>query len=451
MLPLLLLLSLLAVQCLVFIFSVWPPKLQGDEKYYVQSASQFLEGGNSESSQSLQKHKWRTRAYPLFIALCNTANETSGNLRYRCALVQLVLAICGILCLYYVASLILGSSPRLYLIAFLLGIQPWSLDLSRKLYPDSLTASLLTMGLLGLFAFIRAGKTISACCLFILSAVLLSATVFLRPEMIVIVPVFVLIAFHFKLLKKTIPLSVTIICSVLLVASAGLLSGDRLNSKEEIGVFGKYSLEKPGALSWVQTWFATERTAIKNFLDGRFLNRVKFELLPDRAFADEQERTEIRKACELSEQRTKYDEDVDRIFREVAEKRKREHFFRHSVATRIWGMAHLWLNLEASEQWFQLLPKDSFLFVALVLCFVSLKLMVFALAVLSVLQIFRYRRNGELRWYHSLTILMILCVVARTLLMGGMIGYLHRYTLAAWPAMLWCAVSACIDFRNVQE
>ncbi|MCI0602350.1 hypothetical protein L0156_05000 [bacterium] len=435
--PLVLLLLLLTVQCFVVIFSTWPPKFQGDETYYVTKA--FYKPLISDSH--------RPQGYQLFIALCNLANDRAGNVRYRCAVVQLLLAIGVILFFYRIASRALGSSPRLYFVAFLLGIQPWVFDSTRRLYPDSLTASLLTFGLLGLFAFIRAAKPGSAFGFFFLSTLLLCATILLRPEMIVLTPVFLFVALVLKW-RERVPLWIAMTLSLLFVASAGFLSGYHLILKGKVGVFGKFSLTKPGALNWVQTWFATERMGFKNFLNGPYMNRSKFDHLPDRAFSDEYERSEIRRACELSEQRRKYDQDVDDIFRKVAEKRKQEHFFRHSLLAKIWAMAQIWLNLVASEQWFRLVPHNGFLFLLMVLFFFSLKLLVFSLAALSVLQVFRYQREKKLRWYHTLTILMILCVVIRTLLMGGMIGYLHRYAIPAWPAMLWCAVSGCIDFPS---
>jgi len=442
------LLFLLTMQFLIFAFSPWPTKYQADENYYVTKALSLITHGETPKAKGPgDLRPWRPAGYPQFIALCCLGDSHYKSIKYRCASMQFLLISLVLVCFHIFACFALGPSHQLYVIAFLTGIQPWTFSYSRLLYPDSLTASLLTLGLLGLFAFIRAGKSKTILVYFSLSILLLATTITLRAEMIVLIPVFVLISVSIKYLKRIALVRISIACGLIFVAVAGLYAGYRLFSTGSVQMFGRFSIHKRGALNWVGTWFATERSGFKRFLYGP-LNRSKFEMLPEHAFLDDFERSEIRRACELSGQRRVYDREVDKIFQNVADKRKREHFFINSVLTRTWAFLHLWVNPDVNEQLLRLVPRESIFFIILVLGFAILKFVVYVLATLSFFQILRHSREGTLSWYHTLTILMIVCVFARTLLMGGFLGWIHRYALPAWPAMLWCAISACIDISS---
>ena len=398
--------------------------------------------GITENLAVFPTQNWRPRGYSLFIAICNVGNDSYNDVRYRCASVQMFLGVLVILCFYGLASVALGASKRLYFIAFLLGAQPWTLAHTRSMYPDSLTASLVTFGLLALFGFIRAQKRNTQLFFLGFSVLLFLACILLRTEMLVLVSVIFCVGLAFKL-RERIPLKFAVTIAIVVVGCAGYYVGKSLLSKGKFGVSAKYKLSKGGEFLWVKSWFATEESGFDNLMNIPAWKPSIFQQLPNHAFSNESERNEIRKAFEICDKSQKYDKRADRIFRTVARKRFEANYFRNAILTKLWSVIHMWVNLETTEQWIppgKRVPSNLIRY-----SFFMFKLTIFFLTALSAIQVLR---SPESPWYHALTILMIVFVVDRTLLMGGMIGYLHRYVVVAWPAMLWCAVSGCMSLHS---
>jgi len=428
-----LLILLLTLQYVLLIFSPWRKNFQSDEQYYVGRAMTFLATGSASDTGGLQ---FRPAGYSIAIAAFNFFDWTPDRIRYRTATTQFALMSSVMLALFLIAASILKSSRSLYASAFLMGIQPWTFASTKILYPDSLTASLFSIGLVCLFGFLKVQNRKTQLLFFFASIVALSLTVTLRAEMAVLVVTFLVIALSLKYFRKI--ALIVIIVSLAAIAFVAFEAHEQLLTS---GKFGKFGILKKGAYEWVGTWFATERSGFKHFLYGD-LDLFKFQRLPSYAFDDDTERAEVRGAIELIERSKKYTPDSDVTFRALAQKRKSEHLWMNHILPYTWASLSMWININTNEQLWESLLDRKYLFRMMVVSFALLKVIVFSLAIVSAFRLFQRIRGRQSRWYDDLTMLMLVCIISRTLLMGEFLGYIHRYVLPAWPAMIWCAVSA---------
>ena len=447
-LSILLLLFLLSVQ--FAIFSRGPfHAISVDEAHYVKKADQLLNTGTIPRAKG--SGDWRPIGYSLFLACINGITGNWVTSRIVCALIQFTLLSFVLIVFQTIACWNLKQSRALFITAILLGLQRWVFEDSRNMIPDSLTASLTTLGLLGLCAASSLKNQLQIPA-FIVSGVILCSTIFLRPEMIVMTPLFILAVVVFEKHRRSIVLRKMVIGLFILFMFLAfqILYWEKSTGKWEI--YGNYSVRKLGAHNWTQSWFSTEQMAYAGFLHDNNIFSKTLNDFPEHAFADEWERNTIGEALARARQKQIYDQSVDALFQKVAEKRVRDNYFINSVLTRVWRTGMMWFYFE-SDNPVSKRVNQPVLRSAIPLGFYLLKMIIFALAVCSAIFTIRSIRNGTFDWYHRLTGLMLLCITIRTLLMGVVLGWMiHRYALAAWPAMMWCAVSAIVTIaRNQQE
>src|SRR5262249_22752874 len=151
-------------------------------------------------------------------------------------------------------------------------------------------------------------------------------TVWLRAEMVLIIPLLIVAAVFLKRLTKPIRLRTLIhfcfISFLLLMAAITV----RIHFVHGLALSPSSEVPHRGALNWTKTWFSTENNAFKNFLNSKRYLRAGVRDFPDYAFADDFERKEIAKAFDLIKARKTYDREIDRIFQGVADKRSRENY-----------------------------------------------------------------------------------------------------------------------------
>ena len=92
----------------------------------------------------------RPPGYPVFLAMMANDEPSIFQLRRRAALIQFAMAGLNIICLYVASWLFLRNSKWLYLVALVIGSQPWTFEFSGLLITESLTMSFATFGILGL-------------------------------------------------------------------------------------------------------------------------------------------------------------------------------------------------------------------------------------------------------------------------------------------------------------
>jgi hypothetical protein len=443
-LSILLLLLLLSAQFAIFSGGRWIGRT-GDEPYYMTRAKQLLD--KAELPKVEGSGDWRPAGYSVFLAFFRGITRNWVSARMLCSFTQFTLLSLILLTFQTIACLFLKHSRAVFLTAILLGVQPWIFEDCRNLVPDSLTASLTTIGLLGLFAS-KYVKEKSHIIIFFLSALVLCTTIFLRPEMIAMAPLLICIGLFFQKQENPIFVRNVTIGLLILFILVGLQVLYRGSSNGKWEIYGNFSIKKRGAHSWTDSWFSTEQTAYTEFLHENKIFYITVDNFPKRAFADPWEKNTIREAlARVQEQRT-YDESADLLFQRVAEKRVRDNYFLNSGLTRLWRTLMMWFYFDGEN----LLSKNinqPVLKSTIIVGFYLFKMLIFGLAACSAVFTIRAIRNGTFAWYQHLTGLMIMCVIVRTFLMGLVLGWMiHRYALVAWPAMLWCAVSAIITIRN---
>ena len=433
----LILFFLLTIQFAIFSAPPWPTSPKADEKYFVSKAS---------AAADSQQYRWRPAGYATYLACCSRIVGFWEAARLPCTVIQFSLMALVLVLLHWLACRALPGSYWLCAVALVLGIQPWCFEDSRTMIPDSLTASITTIGIVGLFAYIQRSQKKVDSSLLVASAILCLAA-WLRAEMIVIVPILIAAAILLKRLNE--PVSARHLFYLLLISSMFLMAAIfiRANFVRKLALTSQGSLGLAGVSSWTKTWFSTEKTAYSNFLHGKKFLNADVRDFPDHAFADDAERNKIARAFQLLKTKKEYDLEVDRIFRGVAEKRSNENFLINRIFTKVWRTLQIWLYVDTNNRLLLVSGPSIRIFSSLILTgLYILKITLFLLAGYSFYQVVRNLTNGTLGWHHRLTALMLLCVITRTLLMGTVLDWtIHRYALVAWPAMLWCAISGITD------
>jgi len=428
----------------------------GDESYYVSKAEYLAKHGVLPKADDIGMAlgiKWRGTdhrppGYPVFIALCNYPEFNIENVRWRCCVAQFVLMSVVLMILYFMACAALKGSKWTYLAALMFGIQPWAFEYSASIYPDSLTASITTLALIGLFMFIKTKKSGLEMFYFLVSILLLCSTFMLRAERILLVPIIAFTAVIIKSRKMKSILKYGCYSGLIFSLFCGMQIGYRHYITGKAELIPKYRWSNDGAVNWVHTWFNTEKSGVEGFAFGSADKR--FEKLPPRAFGDELERKEIKRALSLYA-RSGWSEEADKIFQEVANKRIKDNFFVNYIAPKVWRTGNLWINHETSAQLLNVVQFRPRPVRRLVIGMLSLlRLMIYLLVMTSVWTLWQHFINRNLSRNHYLTVLMLMDIFLITVFFGLVWSFNeHRYVLSAWPAMLWCAASAIIDLSTM--
>ncbi len=432
--------------------------LGGDEPYCTYKAEYFAKNRALPKANDIEMalgkksgdSDFRAAGYPLFLAIFGLSETGFKCERWKSGLLQFLLMSAVLMILYLIACAFLKGSKWTYLVALMLGIQPWAFEYSASFYPDSLAASITTLALIGLFMFIKTKKSGREAVFLVIATLLLCLTFMLRIERILLVPIIVFTAITIKSRKLNSILKYGCYSGLIFILFCGLQIGYRhyLTGKAEL--IPKYRWNGQGALDWTYTWFGTEKSSGQGFAYGSADKRL--EKLPPRAFGDDYEKQEITRALSLYA-KSGYTEEVDRIFEAVANKRIKDNFLVNYGLTRVWRATSLWVNNETNAQVLNVLKSPPKIIRKSILgMLLILKLIIYLLAVISLFMVFKHLRRRSLSGYHYLTILMLLNIFFITVFFGLVFGdNEHRYVLGAWPAMLWCAISAIIDLSKRRE
>jgi len=430
-----------------------PHHFFGDEPYYVSKALYLIQHGilpKADDKQAALGESWegmsdfRPPGYPVFIALCNSFKFNIEHIRWRTSIIQFALMALVLVILYLIAFFALKGSKWLYLVAVILGFQPWAFEYVSSLYPDSLCASLTTISLIPLYMFIKTRKGILETIYILASSLLLCLTFMLRPEMIVLAPAIAIAALVIKSTRNCRVLKYVLFSGLIFLCFFSVQVGYRYYLTGKAELIPKYSYSNKGMVSWTGTWFNTEKNGMEIF--GWLSAEHKMEKLPPYAFGDDYEKEEITKALSLKSV-SGYTEEVDNIFQKIADKRIKDNPFFNCVLTRMWSTANLWLNLETNVQLLNALSSMPVLIRKIILAgFLLLKIFVYFLALVSFFLLIKALRAKTLHDYHYLTMLAMTNILLITIFIGFIFAECeHRYVLKAWPSMLWCAISAIID------
>jgi hypothetical protein len=413
----------------------------GDEPYYVEKARFFFEYGRFEnvSAEAMAVERgerwgtsdWRPQGYPLFLAALSLGDFRDASLRSRVTAAQFALIAVAVWLLFEIMRPRLGY-PHLMTVAAILGAIPWPYEFVATLSPDSLTASITFFSIVILW---RSLEKENIPLLFV-GAFLLSTTLLLRPEMVVVAPVSLAATILIRRFDRRTFLKRTFACAAAFAIVVAMQVAYRINVTGHPGLFGGLHIRDSGAFAWTNTWLGSENEAY-NFIYGLSTGDVDVSELPARAFSDAEERQAVERAVLVDRNRRSYGPDIDAVFQRLAEKRRREHPFLAIVGTRIWHSVHLWVNLETSSQLLDALAHVPRSIRRPILG--GLLLLKLALLSLFVVGVMRARKSGA----PALIMLCASIVIGRTLVLGTALNWTaHRYMLPAWLSLIACAMAS---------
>lgn len=374
------------------------------------AAERGLEWGNSD---------WRPPGYPLLLAAISLGDfsDPAGALRFRVTLAQFAMVAAALLALYR-AAVQAGAPP--YAAALLLGVPPWTFGVVNEIGPDPENLALVAFGLLAL------GQRRIA-----LGTLLLSLTLFFRPEMIVLPPIIVVIALLLWRRKTFLRDAAVAAAVYLLVVGAQVAYRTSFTGKP--GVFGSLHIYNRGAFDWANSWLGTEKETY-DFV--YLLGEGRPARVPERAFDSAAERAAVEQIVERVTARRRYTADDDAAFEVLAREKQRQHPIR-VLLLRGWHTVHLWLNLETNNPLLGAMahvPRP----IRLPIWGALLLLRLAALLLAAIAFVRALRGQGD-----RLVLLMMSYAIARSLLVGAVLNWnVHRYALSAWPPVLWCACMA---------
>jgi 4-amino-4-deoxy-L-arabinose transferase-like glycosyltransferase len=444
-LPLFVLLLLLAGQgVLLFLRPLTP--YGGDEPYYVEKAQQFRAHSRFDPASAhelaLERGElwgtsdYRPPGYPLLLAAVSGGHFEPQVLRGRMRALQFLAIAAAIVAAYLLAAR--GTTPRRrYLLALLAGIAPWPFEYAGSILPDALTAALAFAGVVVLA---RAVRTRGAVTMFA-GALLLATTFLLRPEIIVLVPLLaggalLLSGFTWKRAAA---------CALGMLLPAALHYAYRIQfTGERVPTyFAGFHTQSLGAMQWANTWVGSEHDLYASVVYAIAEGRPP--VYQQRFLADPRERAELERAAALVRRDGHNSAEVDGIFDALRRRREHEHPFQAWLLPRVAHVGQLWINLETNDQLLGLLsnvPRSVRrpLFGLLL----AVKLTVLALFCRLLAVVVLQRRDPD--WV--LWTLLAAFVLLRTLTVAGLHNTMeHRYVLAAWPAMLACALKGATPAR----
>lgn len=438
-----LLVFLLAAQFAVTLAHCYKPLIT-DEFYWTGKARYFAEHGwfppidaealKAERGEVWGVSDWRPQLYTLFLALCSFGDfdDPARSLRLRATIVHFLLLAVVLICLFRIAVRA-GVPP--YFAALVFGAAPWTFAFVNELGADSLHAFVVSLGLLLLWRWAVAPKRQNGA--LFLAGCVASLPLLLRPEMIVIAPIVLGLALLLRWPPRPSDL-LTVVAAFALVLTAQIAY--RTWFTGEPGVFGRLAIVNRGAFHWTDTWLGTEKEAY-DFVYA--ITEGREHPLPERAFADASERKRVQVIAERVRARGRYAQEDDAEFEKLAqERRNRSPLLVSSL--RLWHTAHLWVNVENPSPLLDALaPVPRSVRRPIYGTLLLFRLILYALAAVAIVRAVVRLRRGEADAFDRLTLLAAGFIVARSLLIGAVLNWkVHRYVLAAWPPMLWCACAA---------
>lgn len=380
------------------------------------AAERGLEWGNSD---------WRPPGYPLLVAALSLGDfrDPAGALRLRLTIAQFLMVAASLVALYRLAVACGVGGRARFAAALLLAIPPWTFAVVNEIGPDPENLALVTFGLIAL------GRKRIA-----LAALLLSLTLFFRPEMIVLPPV--VIGFALLMWRRPTFWRDAVIAASIYLALVGAQVAYRTAMTGQPGVFGGLHIYNRGAFDWANTWVGTEKETY-DFVYN--LGEALPARVPERAFDSAAERAAVERIVERVRARGAYTAEDDAEFERLAREKTRQHPLR-VLALRGWHTVHLWLNVEQNNPLLAAManvPRA----VRLPLWGALLLLRLAAIALAGIAGVRALRAPATAA--NQFVLLFLFFAVVRSLFIGAVLNWnVHRYVLSAWPPVLWCATAA---------
>lgn len=437
--PLAILLLLLLLQgVLIVVRSIDP--YHGDETYYVGKAQQFRAHGRFDvaSADELAVERgaawgtadWRPPGYPVILAIVSGGHFEPEILRARMRILQFLAVAAALLAAYLLAAR--SATPaRRYALAGIAGIAPWPFEYAGSLYPDGLTSVLAFFALIVLGRAVRTRSSLQ----FFGGSLLMASTLLLRPEVVVIIPMMLALAWWLAGPAWRL----TAVCALGALIPAGLHYAYRIQFTGQPAppFFSGFHTKSLGAMQWANTWVGNEHElydgVVYAIADG---HPPRF---PARTLSDPRERVQLERAAAIVQRDRRNSAEVDAIFESLARQREREHPIRAWLLPRVAHAGQLWVNVDMNDQLLSAMsPLPPLVRRAALGALMLLKLAVFALFCALPFLMWRRREPDDLGY-----VLFVVLVVLRTLTVAGLHNTMeHRYVLVAWPAMLACALRA---------
>lgn len=450
--PIALLLALLGAHFVVIVSHSAHPLIT-DEFYFVAKGRHIAQYARFapadpraiavEEGREYGTSDWRPPGYPLFLAAFGSRafEEPGTTLRLRVTVVQFLGVAASLIGLLLLALRSGVSGVWRYGAAFIMGAPPWTFGFVSEIGPDALTVPLVTAALLMLGRYVT--EPSPSAWQLVAPTFIASVALFFRPEMILLPPMIVGVAVALRTLRSRANIRPIVVAAVTWFALIGLQATYHTWHIGRPGVFGGQHIMNAGAFAWVNTWLGTEKEAY-DFVYA--VTEARPAPLPERAFDDERERSEVLALVARIRVRGLYLETDDTAFARLAAAKRRAHPVRIQLL-RAWHATNMWFNVENNSPLLSALagvPRS--LRRPFYGAMVVLRLTIFLLAAAQVFVSTRALRRGEADAFDFIVLLMASYAVTRTLLTGVVLNWnVHRYVLSAWPPVLWCASMALRD------
>jgi hypothetical protein len=436
--------------------------LHGDESYYagkalaLQSLHQFPrvpppEFGNPFPSKFWGNTDWRPPGYAILLAAVTYPDVRMATTRERIAWIQFCGVATVLTILFFLAVNPSDRTGWALSAALVLGASPWPFAFTTLIGPESTVLVFATAGavLLGVFTA-GAGKRT----LLVLGIGCLSLSFLFRPEGIVLVLYMAFLALAVRCTHEQSGRANfwknagAAALPFLLVLSLQVCY--RMTVAERVEVFGPVRFVNEGAFAWIHTWLNTEEGGYDRFAYRLVDGKPALSELPARAFRDDWEKAQIGKALGALDRGYPYDETIDKIFAQVARKRRHEAWFGSGVIPQASRMLQLWVNRATNTQWLSFLATTPRAFSRTVVgALLAAKLLLLAAAALGILNVATVALSRKPDRTETFTLMFGGYVVGRTVVIGVGLGWMvARYMVPAWPALLWCSL---IGFRLMAQ
>lgn len=423
------------------------------DAYYVRKSEALVRTGSFEKPTERDlavlrgdapgQSDFRPPGYPVFLALLGVTGE---NWHGRDRLVAAVQLLAVFACLGWILERAIGALPPRggIVAAVVLGVQPWTAEFAYHRAPDTLNAAIVFAGAVLAARAATAGSPGRRTALAAASAAALAVCSFLRPEMLAFAPLVPgaglwVLARREGRRAAAVP---ALAAALVLAAAVGGHAAYRWTVFGERAVVGRFQPNAPGVARWLKTWTSTDGDlrGIRNVLVSG--GRVRFDRIPDRAFADDREREAVRAIVEDVARRGEYLPEHDGAFDRIAGDRVRADPLANLVGTRLWSASALLLvpGHAVSPHAAKDLPPPVKRPIAWGL--IGLRILVLGAAAVAMGRVLRRPPGAGATAVDVVVLAGAAVAIVRVAWLGLGRGVLeHRYAVLLWPFLLLAAVA----------